>query len=275
MDDFKYLGSYWKSLAESFKNPTLMLPYLYMLIMLAILQALQLTTEPNTKNFIIYTIISSLLSLYLTSMALAGIGEFHRTKNASAKQQWIGGTSLFPRVFLYSILTTIITLILPAILLIPYYLRFFMNQAAPSQIAPGQAAIFLLFIIISLIYIIVASLFLMFGQIIITRNRNPFKTIAESFKYTWNNFGHTILVFLCIILIALMLSAAVLLIIVILTLIMMASGSTLNPLILSVVIWILVFPFMASIMLYSFKAFDAKNVNVKKPEVKTKKARSN
>jgi len=208
--EFKYVKSTFETLSDVFKQPILLLPFVYSAI-LAIIYAFVSTNITNKLvspipnpglaiSAILVFILYLALQILVGATALSSCRLYIDNKKITSAKQFQGGLELYWKYLGLSLFKTLL-IIVPIIILTLIGIVIIFLASKNTGIYSPQAGIPLLILIFLLIILIfILALIFVFADVILTEKKNVFYAMKESYNIFRHHFSHSLKTILSIIL---------------------------------------------------------------------------
>lgn len=250
-----------KSTGEFFKNPVLMLPFVYIFVLSTIF--LLVTPQPNPENVTLTAIfvllglavVQGLIGIIFEGAAITSYRDYLDKKNLSPGTQIQGGFKLYGKVLLLKLIQ-LVFVIVPAIILALIFMLIAssMNISLLDASVTQLSTLMLIFILIYLAYLLIMSIALMFSSAALSyKGTGPWQAIKESYKIFKEDTMHSFLSFVIVLVYAIIYVLIVSAITTILALLILGVEDT--SIAAQVITSLLTLPLGGILLLYIFKAF--------------------
>ncbi len=274
MKKFSYFNELFRSTAEVFKKPILLMPFIYVFLLSAIFLLFSPTLDPeNIETTVLLTaiglvLIQALIALIFEGAALIAYREHLANKELNLVQQIAEGLKVYGKLLLLKLIQALIILVPAAILLL---ILVFTTLAEGGTIGNTTAGLITLFIILYGIYALFAGLALLFSTVAASNEKtSAFSALKESYSLLKKNTSHTFLTGLMIFLYAIL---YIIIATTLTTLTGLALGLTEESIWLEIILSLLTIPLGGIMLLYVFKAFQQDKEEVEpQPQVMTQTA---
>jgi len=290
MKRFSYFGELMKSTGEFFKNPVLMLPFVYIFVVSTIF--LLITPQPTPENLGLtvvltilgFAVLQGLISIIFEGAALTTYRDYLEKKQIDAGTQIQGGFKLYGKVLVLKILQVLI-IVIPAIILLLLFalITSLMHVNIFDASVSKATTLLVIFVLIYAVYLLLASMALMFSSVAISyKGTGPWTAIKESYKIFQQDTMHSFLTFVLLVLYILVYILIVTAITTVISWLVLGAQET--SIAAEVITSLLTLPLGGIILLYIFKAFkpeeklaeikvETTNKTIKKAAKKTSKKR--